>query len=70
MNRIECTVLAIVIGSLYPSQLAAPSPNLRKLTAIGGEVRPQTELKPESRSSMSGSLSLLITALLIRDPEP
>jgi polyisoprenoid-binding protein YceI len=31
MNRIECTVLAVVIGSLYPSQLAAASSNSRTI---------------------------------------
>jgi hypothetical protein len=31
MNRIECTVLAVVIGSHYPSQLAAASSNSRKI---------------------------------------
>ncbi len=64
----EAQVFDASTGVAVGLALTALSPE--RNSAIGGEVRPKTELKPESCSSMSGSLSLLVTALLIWDPEP
>ena len=38
MNRIECTVLAVVIGLLYPSQLAAASSNSRQIDGLHSTI--------------------------------
>jgi polyisoprenoid-binding protein YceI len=38
MNRIECTVLAVVIGLLYPLQLAAASSNSRQIDGLHSTI--------------------------------